>query len=190
MNNYELLNNDFSKVLLVAGFIFLARVIDVALGTLRSIFAARGYQKLAPIIGFFESLMWLIVIQQIMSNMSNFLNIIAYAGGFAAGTYVGIAAEKLLSIGDVLVRIIIPGNGFELSRKLRNAGFAITEINAAGRDGTVTLFFSLIPRKEFQTAKKLIEDVDKSIVYTAEDVRLLMGVGKRWKNNPVHNVLV
>ncbi|MFA7566933.1 MAG: DUF5698 domain-containing protein [Alkalispirochaeta sp.] len=168
------------SVLLTAVFIFLARLMDVSLGTVRLIFSSRGYQKLAPLIGFFEILLWVVVIQQVMVNMSDWINAVAYAGGFAAGTYVGIGVEKALSLGDVLIRAIIPGSGGVLSGKLRDAGFAVTEINAGGRDGPVTLLFTLIPRRHFQSAKTVIESAGQSIVYSAEDVNLVAGAGRRW----------
>lgn len=184
MDLFSFLDNELYKVIALVVFIFLARAADVALATLRFLFASRGYQKLASLVGFFESLLWLVIIQQVMSNMSHWVNAVAYAGGFSAGTYIGIAVEKKLSLGDILVRIIISGNNSEISNILRKNGFAVTEINASGRDGDVTLMYSLIPRSHFTSVKTLLDGFDSSIMYTAEDIRLVKGSGKRWKINP------
>jgi len=86
--------------------IFAARVIDVSMGTVRVIFISRGFKYLAPIVGFFEILTWLLAIGQIMKNLSNPLCYIAYAGGFAMGNYVGMCIADKLSLGVVLIRIV------------------------------------------------------------------------------------
>ena len=187
MGLFSILENDPYHVLAVAVLIFIARAVDVALATLRILFASRGYQKLSALVGFIESLLWLFIINQVMNNMSNWLNAVAFAGGFSAGTVAGIAFEKKMSLGDILLRIIIPGKDREIGSILRRNGFAVTEINASGRDGDVTLLFSLIPRSHFASVRILLDGFDSSIVYTAEDVRLIKGAGKRWKMDPQLN---
>jgi hypothetical protein len=96
--------------------IFLARVIDVSLGTLRIIFIARGRRKLAPLLGFFEVLIWIVVVSQVMQNLHSPLSFIAYAAGFATGNYVGMWIEDKLAIGTLIVRVIVPQ---EASRRWR-----------------------------------------------------------------------
>src|SRR5512136_1275959 len=86
--------------------IFCARICDVSLGTIRVIFVSRGYRYLAPVLGFFEISIWLLAIGQIMRNLNNWTAYLAYAAGFALGTFVGITLEERLSIGMVIVRVI------------------------------------------------------------------------------------
>ena len=86
--------------------IFLARIIDQTVGTLRLIFVSKGFKFLAPLLGFFESIIWLIAISQIIQNLDNIACFIAYGLGFAVGNYVGIWLEEKISIGTVVVRII------------------------------------------------------------------------------------
>jgi len=81
--------------------IFFARVCDVSLGTIRIIFISKGIKYLAPIVGFFEILIWLLAISQIMQNLTNPYYYIFYAGGFATGNLVGIILDEKLSIGTV-----------------------------------------------------------------------------------------
>ena len=96
----------FSWVVLPLIIVF-ARVIDVTLGTLRIIFVSRGDRTIAPILGFFETLIWVVVISQIMQNLNNPMTYIAYALGFALGNYIGISVEDKLAIGHLVVRIFV-----------------------------------------------------------------------------------
>ena len=86
--------------------IFIARLGDVSLNTLRVMFVLNGKKNIAPILGFFEALIWLLAIGQIIQNIDNPVSYMAYAGGFAAGTYIGMSIEERLALGRVLVRVI------------------------------------------------------------------------------------
>ena len=86
--------------------IFLARIMDVSIGTLRLIFVSRGYKYYAPMLGFFEVIIWLLAIGQIMQHLDNFLCYLAYGLGFATGNYIGIYLDEKLSLGTVLIRIV------------------------------------------------------------------------------------
>jgi uncharacterized protein YebE (UPF0316 family) len=74
--------------------IFFARVCDVSLGTVRIIFISKGIRYLAPFVGFFEILIWLLAISQIIQNLTNRYYYIFYAGGFACGTFAGIIIDE------------------------------------------------------------------------------------------------
>ncbi|MDD1715849.1 MAG: DUF5698 domain-containing protein, partial [Methanolinea sp.] len=105
--------------------IFLARICDVSMGTLRVIFIAKGLKKIAPVIGFFEVIIWLLAIGQVMQNISNVASYVAYGGGFAAGTYLGMRVEERLSIGTVVVRVITNRDPGDLISDLRTSGYGV-----------------------------------------------------------------
>ncbi len=86
--------------------IFCARICDVTMGTIRVIFISKGIRYLAPVIGFFEVIIWLLAIGQVMNNLTNVVSYIAYGAGFAAGTYIGMYIEEKISLGLTSVRII------------------------------------------------------------------------------------
>jgi uncharacterized protein YebE (UPF0316 family) len=86
--------------------IFSARIIDVSIGTLRVIFLSKGYKKLAPILGFFEVIIWILAVTQVMKHLDNYFNIFAYGAGFATGNYIGLLIDEKLSLGLVMIRII------------------------------------------------------------------------------------
>ena len=121
----ELFGLTYSEIyawILLPLLIFFARVCDVSLGTIRIIFVSKGIKYLAPIVGFFEILIWLLALGQIMQNLNNVFYYIFYAGGFATGNYVGILLEEKLSIGTVGIRIITKREAEKLIEvlKMRN----------------------------------------------------------------------
>jgi uncharacterized protein YebE (UPF0316 family) len=83
----ELFSNELFTYILMPLLIFISRILDVSMGTLRVIYANKGIKKLASIIGFFEVLIWVLVITTIIDNLTNVYAYLAYAGGFALGTY-------------------------------------------------------------------------------------------------------
>ena len=100
----------FNWVILPA-LIFVSRIFDVSFGTLRIIFVSRGKRSIAPFLGFFEVLIWLLAISQIMQNLNNFACYIAYAGGFAMGNYIGMRIEEKLAMGTMIIRVFLVGDG-------------------------------------------------------------------------------
>lgn len=112
--------------------IFLARISDQTIGTLRLIFLSKGQKKLAPFLGFFEVIIWLIAVSQIMKHLDNILCYVAYGGGFAMGNYIGMVVEEKLSIGNVLIRIIPRKDTSELITYLRDNNYGVTSVEAEG----------------------------------------------------------
>jgi len=153
--------------------IFLSRILDVTIGTIRIIFLSKGLRRLAPVCGFFEILIWLIAIRQLMNNVSNIATYIAYALVFAAGTFVGIIVEDRLSIGQVIIRIITRIGGAQLASHLRSEGFRTTELEAHGDAGEVRIIFTVIKRQDLPHIEKLINDFNPNAFYSIEDVRFV-----------------
>jgi len=153
--------------------IFVSRVFDVSLGTLRIIFVNRGMKYLAPIIGFFEVLIWLIVIGHIMQNLTNVTNYIAYASGFAMGNFVGIFLEQKLAVGIVLLRIITMKNAKELIAHFRGLGYRVTNVPAEANAGKVEIIFLPVKRKDIRSVITAIKKYNENALYTFEDVRAL-----------------
>lgn len=83
--------------------IFLARVCDVTMETVRIVFISRGIRALAAAIAFFEIVIWLLAVEVVMNDLANIANFFAFALGFAAGTYVGLMVEEKLSLGMVIL---------------------------------------------------------------------------------------
>jgi uncharacterized protein YebE (UPF0316 family) len=159
------------SALLGAGLIFVLRVSDMTLDTLRVLVVMRGRKGIAWILGFFQSLIFVIAITTVLSNLDNPLNILGYAAGFATGIVVGMKIEERLAIGHIQLSIISPRRGAALAERLRAEGYAITEISGRGKDGMVTMLSCSVLRKNVPTVQQLVNDVDDSAFITAEDVR-------------------
>ena len=97
---------DWIGLVVVPLLIVAARVTDVSMGTLRVVFIGRGMAVPAALVGFVESLVWLLAVSQILKHLTLPLYYVAYAGGFALGNYVGLRIESWMALGNVVVRVI------------------------------------------------------------------------------------
>src|SRR5512136_209894 len=151
--------------------IFLARICDVSLGTIRVIFISKGIRYLAPIIGFFEVIIWLLAIGQIMNNLTNFVAYIAYGAGFAAGTYIGMVIEEKISLGLVSVRIITKKDPRELIQYLRLNNYGVTSLDGEGGTGKVKMVFTIIKRQDLPHVVGIIKQFHPNAFYSVDDVK-------------------
>ena len=165
-----LLNSGFYAWLILPLLIFLARVIDVSIGTIRLIFISRGLKYLAPAVGFFEILIWLLAIGQIMKNLSNPVCYIAYAGGFAMGNFVGMWIAEKLSLGVVLIRVVTKKDAAELVEYLESADYGVTSVDGHGSSGQVKVVFTIVPRREVKSVADLIKKFNPRAFYSIEEV--------------------
>jgi uncharacterized protein YebE (UPF0316 family) len=167
----SLLSYDMIGVLIVPFFIFTARVIDVSMGTARIIFVSKGMKYLASSIGFFEMLIWLFAISHILLNVTNVLNYIAYAAGFAVGTFVGMLIEEMLAMGYLSVIITTHKDPAEMVGKLDLAGYKITVIDTQGGTKDRKMIFVIIKRDKLRNVISTIKEVDSNVFYAIENVR-------------------
>jgi uncharacterized protein YebE (UPF0316 family) len=152
-------------------FIFIARIMDVSLGTVRIISLSRGRRILAPFLGFFEVFIWIVAISQIVRNLNNIACYIAYASGFAAGNYIGLLIEEKLAIGMLAVRIFILKDSDLLMDRLHEAGYGTTSLNGIGATGEVKVIFTIIRRKNLHDVIHIIHSVNPKTFYSVEEVR-------------------
>jgi uncharacterized protein YebE (UPF0316 family) len=163
-------SNLFSYVVLPL-MIFCARICDVSIGTLRIIFVSKGKRNIAPLLGFFEVLIWIIVVSRVMQNLDNYLTYIAYAAGFATGNYVGMILEERLAVGVQLIRVITHREGPELVRLLSAGGFGATIVDARGARENVALIYTIVPRNDLDKVLDIINNFNPKAFYSIEDVR-------------------
>ncbi len=170
MGNLLLFNSEFYTWFLLPFLIFMARVIDVSMGTVRVIFVSRGLKYLAPIVGFFEVLIWLLAIGQIMKNLSNPACYIAYAGGFAMGNYVGICIAGKLSLGVVLIRVVTKKDALPLIEHLKSENYGVTSVDGYGTMGKIKVIFTIVPRREVKKVVQFVKRFNPNAFYTIEEV--------------------
>jgi len=171
MEIFNTLDPGLRTWLVIPVLIFLARILDVSIGTLRVIFVARGMKFLAPVLGFFEVLIWLLAIGQILQNLTTWQNYIAYASGFAAGNYVGMVLEGRLALGTAILRIITSTDAEDLVQQLRRENYGVTSLAAEGKYGPVKVLFMLVSRNDLPRAIELVNGFHPRAFYSVEDVR-------------------
>jgi len=171
LTDMEFLNSDLFRYLMLPLFIFLARIMDVTLGTIRIIFVTKGIRKVAPIFGFFEVLIWLLAISRIMQDLDNWLCYIAYAAGFATGNFVGMYFEEKLAIGHELIRVITRKDASGLIAELRTRGYGVTSVKAQGTEGEVAIIFVIARRSRIPEVLDMINQFNPRALYTVESIK-------------------
>lgn len=151
--------------------IFVARVVDVSMETVRIICLSRGVRKIAAAIGFVEKLIWLVAVVQIMKHLDNVFNYVAFAGGFSMGNFVGVAIEKKIALGSCLIRIIVKNESDRLVSALRKKSFGVTTVEAYGASGPSTIILVAAKRRALPQVKKIINQFAPRTFFTVEDVR-------------------
>ena len=161
------------QYLVLPAIIFFARICDVSLGTLRIVFVSKGKKNIAPILGFFEVLIWVIVISEILKNVGSMVGYFAYAGGYATGNYVGMLIEERIAMGTQLIKVFSSKDVLSLQKCLNEEGFGTTVVDGDGSAGKVKILYTVIDRKTAEQAKKILIDFDPNIFYVIEDVKLV-----------------
>ena len=151
--------------------IFLARILDVSIGTLRLIFVSKGYKFYAPMLGFFEVIIWLLAIGQIMQHLDNFMCYLAYGLGFATGNYIGIYLDEKLSLGTVLIRVVPKMDTTNLINHLREKNFGASLVDIEGMSGKLKMIFTIVKRKDLKEVLGIIQENNPQAFITIEDVK-------------------
>jgi uncharacterized protein YebE (UPF0316 family) len=156
-------------VWLLCVLIFGLRICDVTLGTVRTVSIVKGYLSLAVALGFFEVLIWILAVSQVIVriNESIFLAL-AFAGGFAAGNAVGILVERRLAMGTSVVRILSNTHGEAIAAALREDGHDVTVFDGEGPDGPITLLYAVTPRRRTHHILQHARSIDPELVYVSE----------------------
>jgi uncharacterized protein YebE (UPF0316 family) len=150
--------------------IFVARVVDVTLGTMRVFFVSRGYKKIAPVVGFVEVLIWLVAIGFATRNLANPMCLVAFAMGFAAGNYLGITLTERLSLGTVLVRVLTHENADALIASLKAGNYGLTCVDGYGAVGPMKVILTIVQRQKLDEVLRIIRDSNPKAFYTIEEV--------------------
>jgi len=183
---FYLVSPDLFNWLILPILIFLAQVANVCMETLRIVFLSKGMKYLAPVIAFFEIIIWLLAIVGVLNNLSNPAYFLAYAFGFALGTYVGLVIEEKLSIGMVIMRIITTdGSGEAIAQFMQSENYGTTCLDAKGARGGVKMIISLVNRDDVPRITQHIEETNPGAFFSIEDVKYVnQGVFRPKKQNP------
>ncbi len=151
------------------------RMVDVSLGTFRTIMVVQAKKYLAGSIGFVEVLIWIFAMRYIFQNLDNTYNLIGYALGFSIGNILGIYLEEKVAMGYVQVNIISLRFADKMANELRKANFGVTILPAEGGTGGMSLIVILIRRRDLPSAKQIIDSIDKKSFLTIQHSRPYRG---------------
>lgn len=169
------MDSNLFNYLVLPVMIFCARILDVSLDTIRIVMVAKGEKRIAPLLGFFEILIWLIAISTIMKHLDNWMCYVFYAGGFATGNYIGIRIEERLAVGIVQLQIITSKESNELINALKKAGYRFTHHIAEGgaTSKSVNVIYSIVRRNDLEKVAGIIRDINPDAFYSIGDVRFV-----------------
>lgn len=164
-------SSDIFSFLILPLLIFLARICDVSINTIRIIYMLGGRRLTATLLGFFEAFIWLLVIREIFKHLDNWLCYVAYPAGFACGIFVGMIIEERIAYGKVIVRIITRKDVTHLIQYLNTQHFRFTKVNAEGPDGNETLVFTVLERERLDDLLNKLKELIPTAFYTIEKVK-------------------
>jgi uncharacterized protein YebE (UPF0316 family) len=159
------------NIWVVAGFIFISRVLNMAMDTLRMLTVIRGMRSITWVLGVLQTMLFVVALGSVMSDLNNPIKLLAYAFGFATGNVIGMNIEKRLAFGFINMTIISTLRGQELAERLRSQGHAVTEIPARGKDGSVEILECSVQRKFASEVQKLVLESDPSAFITSRDIQ-------------------
>ena len=151
--------------------IFLLRICDVSIATMRLLYAVRGRKVIAASLGFVEVLIWILAISAVVRNFHSPALVIAYAAGFSAGNFLGITIEEKLALGLAQVRVVSREAGVEIAHALRERGFGVTELLGQGREGRVEIIDTVIQRRDVKSVLREVESWDPEAFVSVDEPR-------------------
>jgi uncharacterized protein YebE (UPF0316 family) len=149
--------------------IFMLRIVDVSLGTIRTLFVVQGRLAVSVMIGFIEVMIWVTAVSQVIARIHDSpLLVFAFAGGFATGNAVGILLERRLAIGTCVLRMITGVNGEAIAAAIRAQGLVATTFDGEGRDGACKLVYTTFPRRDLQRVIRLAKGIEPNVFYVVD----------------------
>ena len=156
------------ELILSALIIFFLRLADQSLGTMRTLLVSKNKPIYAALIGLVESAIWIIAISKVINNIVDPWLIGAYAAGFAAGTIVGSYIERIVGVGNIVVRVFCSANSPSVAETLREKGHGVTIIDGQGKDGPVKIYLCVIPRRKLKSVLNIIDEINPNAYITTD----------------------
>jgi uncharacterized protein YebE (UPF0316 family) len=155
--------------------IFAAKMVEVSLSTVRNVLINRGEKIRGAAIGFFEVLIWIIVVSNVLGSLTKDpFKVVVYCLAFSVGNYLGVIIENKLAIGTASIQAVVGEDAKEdLCALLRERGFGVTLIQGQGMEGTVDVLLIFLKRRCVPEAIGLIRQRQPHALVTVNDIRQL-----------------
>lgn len=162
--------NTLTPDILVGGFvIFLLRLIDMSLDTLRVLFVMRGQRVIVWILGVTTSIIYVVAISNVLTGAKHPFTILCYGVGYATGNVLGMRIEERLAIGFMQVNIVSQNKGHEIATALRDRGYGVTQLKGEGMNGSVDLVSTSVKRKHAKDVRRIVEKIDEKAFITEDN---------------------
>ncbi len=155
-------------IVFAALLIFSLKLADTSLGTMRTLLVTRNKPMYAALVGLLESGIWIVAISQVIKDIDDPVLIAAYATGFSAGIIFGSYIERMVGVGNIIVRVFCPSNSSSVAEKLRENGHGVTVIDGQGKDGPVKVYLCIIKRRKLKSVLKMIEEINPNAYITTD----------------------
>lgn len=163
------------EIVITALLIFVARVTDVTLGTLRMLMLVRGRRMPSAVIGFFEVLVYILALGRVVNQLDRWEYLLVYALGFACGNILGIYIEEKMALGFVGAEVVVEANSDSLISCLRDNGYGVTVTEGWGKDGPKDILTIITERRQLPKLMELIKEHDSHSFAIVMDARKTMG---------------
>ncbi|MBE2269467.1 MAG: DUF2179 domain-containing protein [Anaerolinea sp.] len=160
-----------TDAILFALFLLFLRVLNTGIGTVRLVVVTRQQQFLASVLAFFEALLFAVSIGSVANDLNNVLNLAAYCGGFAIGSYVGMVIERRFITSFMTVNIIASERGHDIALALRKAGYGVTETTGEGHEGKVTMLRSVVINRDVPKLVSVVRATHEQAFVAVEEAR-------------------
>ena len=161
------------STLLLCLKIFGARLIDVSLGTIRTVYTVKNKHLIASFIGLIEVIVWFLIVQEALNSTSNnFFIAFSYSIGFAVGTYIGgILSNKLINT-KLGIQVILSNKDDNIINKIRQMGYAVSIINLVSKDNKYMLYIQ-VDSKQYHKLIKLINSLDNKAFIVVNETKVV-----------------
>ncbi|MBE6139482.1 MAG: DUF2179 domain-containing protein [Firmicutes bacterium] len=152
--------------------IFFARLIDVSLGTFRTINTVKGRDLIAALIGLIEITVWFLVVKEALNtNNNSYFIVAAYALGFSVGTYIGGKISKLFIKSNLEVQVILSSKDDNVVNRIRENGYGVTAIEVKGTKDTKYMLYIQIRDNTLENLKKILRKLDNKAFIVVNETK-------------------
>ena len=157
--------------------IFILKIIEMTIGTVRLLLIRKGYRREGTLLAFVQIMMWSFVASRVIMGIADApVKGVVYAVGFSIGIYIGSRVESYLAIGRVLIQTIVSReNSSSIISGLREKGYAVTSMDARGRDSERTVLKIIANRKGKEEIINDISRLDNTAMIITNDISTLKG---------------
>jgi uncharacterized protein YebE (UPF0316 family) len=165
-----------NEILILMATVFFARITDVTIGTVRTIFLVDGRKYIAAILGFVEVTIWFLVVRNaIVSNVGIIYVVVAYAGGFASGTLLGSFISSKLMAEKLTVNVVTSNRQLTLVDQLRDHKFGVTKMECTGRNESLRYFLFLeIKASRLDEMTEIVKKIDPGAFITVNRTKVVV----------------